>query len=159
MSAARSVRDGRHRARIAALQLLYLRDVGGGGADEVDAAIERFWAENSASPERRRLAMSLFDGTSAALDRIDPLITEAAANWRLERMAVVDRLVLRMGTYELLEGSAPTAVVIDEAIELAKAFSGDDSAPFVNGVLDGVRRLLESAEPPRPPGTEEPLPR
>ncbi len=146
MSAARSVRDGRHRARIAALQLLYLREIGGGPADEVTAAVERFWAEHPASPERRRLAMSLFEGTTKALETIDPLITDAAANWRLERMAVVDRLVLRMGTYELLEGDAPPAVVIDEAIELAKAFSGEESAPFVNGVLDGIRRRLEPAE-------------
>ena len=94
--------------------------------------------------------MAIFEGTSAALERIDPLITDAAANWRLERMAVVDRLVLRMGTYELLEGEAPPAVVIDEAIELAKAFSGDESAAFVNGVLDGVRRLLVSDEAPHP---------
>ena len=133
MSAARSVRDGRHRARVAALQLLYLQEVGGGSAAEVGAAVERFWGEHAARPTR-----------------IDPLITDAAANWRLERMAVVDRLVLRMGTYELLEGEAPPAVVIDEAIELAKAFSGDESAPFVNGVLDGVRRLLVSDEAPHP---------
>jgi len=150
VSAARSVRDGRHRARVAALQLLYLQEVGGGSAAEVGAAVERFWVEHAASPTRRRLAMAIFNGTSAALERIDPLITDAAANWRLERMAVVDRLVLRMGTYELLEGEAPPAVVIDEAIELAKAFSGDESAPFVNGVLDGVRRLLESDEASHP---------
>ena len=77
-----------------------------------------------------------------ALDSCTPLLETAADNWRLSRMAVVDRTVLRLGVYELLAAVAPPAVVIDEAIELARTFSGEEAARFVNGVLDGVRRTL-----------------
>lgn len=170
MSAARSVRESRHQARVAALQLLYQRELGGTDDADQTAAVDSYWAEYPASDERRELATGLFRGTVEALDRIDRLIAGAAANWRLSRMAVVDRLVLRLGTYELLQGQTPPAVVLDEAIELAKAFSGDQSAGFVNGVLDRVKRELEaptaetpdegseasdavSAPPPRPDST------
>ena len=78
-----------------------------------------------------------------ALVEIDALLETAADNWRLSRMAVVDRTVLRLGAYELLAGAAPPAVVIDEAIELARTFSGEEAARFVNGVLDGVKRALD----------------
>lgn len=143
MSAARSTRDGRHRARVAALQLLYLREVGGGSAAEVADAVARYWGEHPAPPERRRRATALFEGTVEAQARIDPLIEEAAEHWRLSRMAVVDRLAIRMGVFELLRGETPPAVVLDEAIELVKAFGGDQSVRFVNGVLDAVRRRLD----------------
>ena len=82
---------------------------------------------------------------------IDPLIEAAADNWRLSRMAVVDRTVLRLGVYELVTARTPPAVVIDEAIELAKTFSGEQSARFVNGVLDAVNHTLEErSDRPRP---------
>jgi N utilization substance protein B len=95
-------------------------------------------------PERMRaFAERLAEGTLGALGRIDPLIETHSANWRLERMPVVDRLILRLAVYELLEpGDAEAAVVIDEAVELAKRFSTPDAGKFVNGVLDAIRRSI-----------------
>ena len=91
----------------------------------------------------RAFAERLAEGTLGALGRIDPLIETHSANWRLERMPVVDRLILRLAVYELLEpGDAEAAVVIDEAVELAKRFSTPDAGKFVNGVLDAIRRSI-----------------
>jgi len=144
LSAVGSRRNERHGGRVAALQLLYQREVGGVVGADLDAALERYWEEHPAPASRRAFAASLLRGTIADLERVDPLIQAAAENWRLSRMAVVDRVVLRLGVYELLVGDAPPAVVIDEAIELAKAFSGEQSASFVNGVLDGVKCALDN---------------
>ena len=95
------------------------------------------------APDRERdaWAIELVRGTARELHRIDPLITQHATNWRIERMAVVDRVILRLGVYELLcTPDTPPAVVIDEAVELARTFSADQAVPFVNGVLDAVHR-------------------
>ena len=93
-------------------------------------------------------AVALVKGTWDAREAIDAYIADAAQNWRLERIAIVDRLVLRLGIYELLTPAAtPPRVAIDEAIELARRYSGDEAARFVNGVLDGVfRRLKEEGK-------------
>ena len=92
------------------------------------------------------------------LHRIDPLITQHATNWRIERMAVVDRVILRLGVYELLcTPDTPPAVVIDEAVELARTFSADQAVPFVNGVLDAVHRALaDRAAPAADAGAADP---
>tara|TARA_B100002003_G_scaffold243442_1_gene267902 strand:+ start:8668 stop:9129 length:462 start_codon:yes stop_codon:yes gene_type:complete len=151
VSAARSVRDDRHRGRVAALQLLYQREVGGAVGTELDEAVDRYWVEHPAPEARQLFATGLLQGAIEARDRIDPLIESAADNWRLSRMAVVDRTILRLAVYELLAAVTPPAVVIDEALELAKTFSGDQSARFVNGVLDAVKRTLEEgADTPKP---------
>ena len=79
-----------------------------------------------------------------ALPEIDAIITAHAQNWRIERMVVIDRIVLRLAIYELLaEPETPARVVINEAIELARTYSGDEAVPFVNGVLDSVRKELK----------------
>jgi N utilization substance protein B len=107
-----------------------------------------YWAvgadEPISPPERvKAFAERLLDGTHASLARIDTLIETHSANWRLERMPVVDRLVLRLAVYELLEPEGTdAAVIIDEALELAKTFSTPDAAKFVNGVLDAIRKAL-----------------
>ena len=141
----------RHRAREVALRVLYQWELGGGTAAE---ALRTYWTidfedEDRPSPGVEPFIRSLVIGTADALDRIDPLIAAAAEHWRLERMAVIDRLVLRMAVYELRSGDSPAAVVINEAIELVRAYSGDDAVGFVNGVLDAVRRGLAtgSAQP------------
>lgn len=137
---------GRHRARELALQWLYQWEIG--GLDLADV----FEGERQVElrqPDRARdaWAESLVRGTAMQVDRIDPLIAAHANNWRLERLAVVDRVILRLATYELLAmPETPPAVVIDEALELARTFSADGAVPFVNGVLDAIRRSL--AEPP-----------
>jgi N utilization substance protein B len=109
---------------------------------------QTFWplAEGSESQaeDRRVFAMRLADGVAASIDALDPMIAEAAEHWRLERLNVLDRLILRLAVYELLhESETPAKVVINEALELARTFSGDDAVRFVNGVLDAVRRKLQ----------------
>jgi N utilization substance protein B len=143
---------GRHRARELALQWLYQWEVG--GLDLADV-FERQRQVELRPPDRARdrWAENLVRGTAMAMARIDPLITAHANNWRLERLAVVDRLILRLATYELLTmPETPPAVVIDEALELARTFSADAAVPFVNGVLDAIRREL--AQPKGSDGDE-----
>ena len=87
--------------------------------------------------------MLLATGVAAHAARIDPLIAEAAEHWRVERMNVMDRLILRLGVYEFLyEAETPAKVVINEALELGRTFSADESVRFINGILDAVRRTL-----------------
>jgi N utilization substance protein B len=117
-----------------------------------------FWAvgedEPVEPPERVRVfAERLVEGTLGAMDRIDQLIEAHSANWRLARMPVIDRIVLRLGVYELLEpGDADAAVIIDEALELTKRFSTPEAVKFVNGVLDAIRRALAEGERNQPSG-------
>jgi N utilization substance protein B len=134
----------RSRAREVALQLLFWRDHNPGAARP---AVERFVRERLRDPAVEPYCLELFDGVSAQQGEIDARLTEAADNWRLVRMAAVDRNVLRMGTFELLfRAETPPAVVINEAVELARRYGSKDSTAFVNGVLDKVHRL-RSGEP------------
>ena len=134
----------RHRAREAAVQMLYQWEVGQCDIDEVRRT---FWDANlpgaeSASETVRTFADQLVHETVANLDKIDPLIAETAEHWRPSRMAALDRLILRLAIGEFLHGETPRNVVINEALELAKTFSGDDSAKFINGILDAVKKKL-----------------
>jgi transcription antitermination protein NusB len=136
---------GRHRAREAALQMLYQSEVGRASAYE---AIVSYWPAHDSDAEvsepQRDFANGLVRGTLSRLQEIDGLLARHAQNWRVERMAVLDRLVLRLATYELLaDPEVPPRVVINEALELARAYSGEEAVPFVNGVLDAVRRELK----------------
>lgn len=132
----------RHQARDAALQILYFAEVGKTGPVE---AIEAFFAEHGpdASEDLRAFAREIVIGTTAGMLDLDLLIQRHSEHWRLERLAVIDRLILRIGAWELQQPDSPPAVVIDEAIELARRFSSDDSVRFVNGVLDGIRKALD----------------
>src|SRR5258706_8378389 len=140
-------KDRRHRAREAALQVLYEWDVGRG---DVDRASETFftwqWPDKEpASAAIREFASTLARDTVARLDVIDPLIAETAERWRPERMAVLDRLILRMAVCELLrDPETPGAVVINEALELARTFSTEESVKFINGMLDAIRKKIEA---------------
>jgi len=135
-------------AREAAIQMLYSWEMAGSDLPEAIAGVQSLQLRPPV-PERDALAVALARGTAVALARIDPLIAEAAKNWRLERLAVLDRLVLRLATYELLERrDVPPAAVINEALELARAFSGPDAVRFVNGVLDAIRKRLDEERPP-----------
>ncbi|HKV99533.1 MAG TPA: transcription antitermination factor NusB [Vicinamibacterales bacterium] len=130
----------RHRAREAALQILYFWEVGRASPDEALAA---FWAEHEPeAPEPlRAFAADLVHGTIAEVGALDAVVAAHSANWRLDRLAVIDRMILRMAVWEMRhEQDTPAAVVIDEAIELARTFSTDDSVRFVNGVLDAIRK-------------------
>ena len=134
--------------RVAALQMLYQWEIGRLTIPEV---AQTFWriGEFEAPPTERaqQRAHALTAGTVEHLAVIDPVLEDASTNWRLERMPVIDRLILRMGIYELMfEPSTPPAVVIDEALELTRRFSTDDAVPFVNGVLDAVKGRVERGE-------------
>jgi N utilization substance protein B len=138
-------KDRRHRAREAALQILYQSEVG--GTDAVSAAETYFalqWPDKDPPPDAlRQFASTLAVDTVARLDTIDPLIAETAERWRPERMAVLDRLILRMAICELMRDlDTPPAVVIDEALELARTFSTEESVKFINGMLDAIRKKV-----------------
>lgn len=133
----------RHEARAAALQALYLWEIGRVGPDE---ALETYFREHQteAGDASRAFTERLVHGTASAIAAIDPIIEQHSQHWRLERLAVIDRLILRMAIWELQnESETPPAVVLNEAIELARTFGTDDSVRFVNGVLDAVRKSLE----------------
>ena len=128
----------RSRAREVALQLLFQRDL---NAHIDRAAIERFVRERLRDASLVPFCLSLYDGVLANQADIDRRLTEAAENWRLTRMAAVDRNVLRLGACELLHmPETPPHVALDEAIELARRYGSADSPAFVNGVLDRLRQ-------------------
>jgi len=133
----------RRRSREYALQVLYQLDQTGASVAEV---LEQFWSTRAAPPEVRAFCERLVRGVGAHRAELDARIAGAASNWRVERMALVDVNVLRLAVYELLhETETPPAVAIDEAVEVAKKFGSEQSARFVNGVLDAVRRGAASS--------------
>ncbi len=137
--------ETRHRARELALQWLYQWEVGGLDLDDVFQA-DRQVELRPADEARDRRAEALVRGTAAQLAEIDPLIAEQAHGWRIERMPIVDRLIVRLAVYELRsEPETPHAVIINEALELAHTFSTDEAVKFINGVLDGIRKQVRPA--------------
>jgi N utilization substance protein B len=126
--------------------MLYQWEVGGSDLGDVLATYPSV-GTRTLDEEARRMAERLVRGTAVNLGRIDPLITRHAEHWRIERMPIVDRTILRLGIYELLEADAPRAVVIDEALELARAYGTGPSVKFINGVLDAVARSLARPAP------------
>src|SRR5579862_3393198 len=132
----------RRKSREIALQMLFQSDMGKQDADQVRRT---FWAENNtASDEVRGFADDLFRVATDRVTEIDGLIEKHAEHWRMERMAAVDRNLLRAAVAELLGyKDTPRAVVINEALEIARKFSSPESVQFVNGVLDSVGKELE----------------
>ena len=131
--------SSRRRSRQRALQILFLWDA---RRQPVDEAINSYydsiyWEER---PERDPFVRSLVEGTIGHLAEVDEQIARHAEHWRMERMPAVDRNILRMAVYEMTQGDTPAAVTIDEALELARKFSGEESVQFVNGVLDAIKR-------------------
>lgn len=134
----------RTKARELALQMLFQFDV---GKHSVDHVISTFLEPRHLDPETEKFAQGLFEGAANSVESLDQLIRERATNWRLDRMAAIDRNILRLAVYELTHyPENPPAVVINESLELARRFSQDGSVEFVNGVLDAVRKNL-----PAPP--------
>jgi len=133
----------RHRWREAALQLLYQWEIGRLDRAGLDDASELYWEVHPGPEGSRAFARTLVIGTTEHVEEIDPLLEASTENWRLSRLAVVDRLIMRMAVYELVYSDTPPAVVIDEALELARTYGGEQTVPFVNGVLDNVFRTLE----------------
>jgi transcription antitermination protein NusB len=138
----------RRKAREHALQILFLLDI---RKEKPSAAVlKHFWAEYKPDEEVKDFAEEIVKGTYKHLLKINKLIHQCAKNWSLDRMAVVDRNVLRMAIYEILYRiDIPTSVTINEAIEIAKKFGTDESGAFVNGILDRVARLTGKLEESR----------
>ena len=140
----------RHRSRQRALQILYQLDL---NQQQVYNAIDNFYEslytseseeEAPKTPDRDPFMEILVKGSIDNHKAIDDQITRHSEHWRLERMNVMDRLILRLATYEFLhEADTPGKVIINEALELARTFSGDDAVRFINGILDAIRKKLE----------------
>lgn len=133
----------RRRARELALQLLYQFELTDAAPEEMQSEFEEW---RNASENVREFADTLLRGTLARLGEIDEELGHQTTHWRLERLAAVDRNILRLAMYELIyEADTPHAVVIDEAIEIAKKYGAKDSGRFVNGVLDGFVKRRAAA--------------
>jgi N utilization substance protein B len=117
------------------------------GKSEATESIASYWpardADDQLNESSREFANELVRGAVERRQEIDGMLAAHTKNWRVERMAVIDRLVLRLGVYELLaEAETPSKVIINEALELARTYSGEEAVGFVNGVLDAVRKEL-----------------
>jgi transcription antitermination protein NusB len=130
----------RRKAREYALQILFQLDI---RKEKPSAAVlKHFWAEYEPDEEVKAFSEEIVKGTYKHIARINELLHQCAKNWSLDRMAVVDRNVLRMAVYEILYRiDIPTSVTINEAIEIAKKYGTDESGSFVNGILDRAARL------------------
>jgi transcription antitermination protein NusB len=104
----------------------------------------KFWRAAKAADATRTFANKLFEGASGEAAKLDEFIVKHADNWRFERLAAIDKAVLRLAIHELRTGETPYKVVLNEAVELAKKFSSEDSGAFVNGVLDAVHKSLQN---------------
>lgn len=130
----------RRQAREIALQALYLVDVAGSAPAEAFASINRGFPDED--EKTLDFARRMLDGAVSRQGELDAHISATAANWSLKRMAAVDRNILRLAAYELAcEGETPVGVVIDEAIEIARKYSTEDSTKFINGILDKLKVL------------------
>jgi N utilization substance protein B len=136
----------RRNARESALQILYQVEFDG---SEVERKIDLFWRNKRAPEETKEYSRWLVKSVLSHQDEVDDAIQSVAEHWRIGRMGLVDRNILRLAAVELLEAPqiAP-AVVINEAIEIAKKFSGPESATFVNGILDALRKKIQAIESP-----------
>lgn len=132
----------RRKARESTLQILFQLEF---DATDPEIIADSFWKNKKATKEIEEHSRRLVMGITSEQESIDRLIQSVSANWRISRMAVVDRNVLRIAVYELLheENIAP-AIVINEAIEIAKKYSSEEGATFVNGILDAVRKAIQN---------------
>ena len=149
----------RHLSRSVAMQSLYEWDFRGRKQEDLPAIIDRNVKEFAAGLEDTTFVSQLIDGVMKHLPELDKIIEQAAPQWPLDQIAIVDRNVLRLGLYELLFGNrdeVPPKVAINESIELAKSFGGDSSGKFVNGVLGTVyREIGEPGKDDAPPAKDK----
>ena len=135
--------SSRRKAREYALHLLFQHDLGNNKPAEI---LPLFWKLNAADETTKEFAEFLFKQALKKKKSIDELIRQHALHWRMDRMSAVDRNVLRIAVAEFLSTPTPKVVVIDEAIEIARKYSGDEATEFVNGVLDAIRAEVEQSE-------------
>ena len=137
----------RRKARECALQMLFAADVAETPSDEV---VRRYWSElGDADIEEtaREFATRLASGTLAHVESLDERIRSRAEHWRIPRMAIVDRNILRLAVYEFLYEPTPRTVAINEALEIARRFSTYEATQFINGILDAIKRDLDEQQP------------
>lgn len=135
----------RTEGRECALQILYQIDITG---DKPEDSIRIFWDNHEADEEVKSFATDLVMGTMQNISKIDELIIKYASNWEINRMARVDRNIMRLGTHELMyRGDIPPKVSINEAVELAKKFGDTESGKFVNGILDKINKTEKAYVP------------
>ncbi|HJX88999.1 MAG TPA: transcription antitermination factor NusB [Pyrinomonadaceae bacterium] len=147
----------RRKARECALQMLFAADVAEMPADDV---VRMYWAELGESEldeTARAFSTRLASGTLANLELLDERIRSRAEHWRISRMAVVDRNILRLAVYEFLHEPTPRTVAINEALEIARRFSTYEATQFINGILDAIKRDLDEQQPQKyvEPETED----
>jgi N utilization substance protein B len=127
----------RRRSREYALQILFQLELTGGELN--DEVFREFWEGNAEDRDVKEFTSDIVKNTLGNIKTIDEIIKKTAENWSIDRMAVIDRNILRAATYELFyRTDIPPSVVINEAIEIAKKYSTEDSAPFINGILDKI---------------------
>lgn len=129
----------RRKSREYALQMLFQWEM---GKQEPAHIEEKFWRSARAQTSTREFANQLFENAAARAEELDKIISSHAEHWRIERMAAIDRAILRLAIAELRARGTPAKVVLNEAIELAKTFSSEEAAPFINGILDAVVKTL-----------------
>ena len=133
----------RRKSREYALQMLFQWDMG----KQEPAKIENgFWKNAKAQESTRKFANELFESAAARTEELDPIISQHAQNWRIERMAAIDRAILRLALAEMRTTSTPAKVVINEAVELAKKFSSEDASAFINGILDAAAKSFSEKQ-------------
>jgi transcription antitermination protein NusB len=135
----------RHKSRERSLQVLYQWDLLG---HSIDTSIQSYYEclsspEEARSPSADPFMSELVRGVVGRVTEIDSSIARHSEHWRIERMPAVDRNILRLAIFEMISGISPAAIAIDEALQLAKRYSGDESIPFINGVLDAIRKERE----------------
>jgi len=148
----------RRKARECALQMLFAADIGGG--EHADALVRDYWeqlGEPDVDEGAREFATRLASGALSHLSELDERIRSRAEHWRISRMAVVDRNILRLAVYEFLYEPTPRTVAINEALEIARRFSTYEATQFINGILDAIKRDLDEQQPQKnvQPETEE----
>jgi N utilization substance protein B len=127
----------RSKAREFAMQMLFQWEMSQQDPAKLEA---KFWLNAKAADVTRTFANQLFEGAAKDAAALDQLIVSHAQNWKLERVAAIDRAILRLAMYELRAGETPPKVVLNEAVEMAKKFSSEESGAFVNGILDAFRK-------------------
>ena len=135
----------RRKSREFALQMLFQWEM---GKQDPSTLEDVFWKNVRAQKSTRDFANQLFESAAARIEELDPMISTHAQNWRIERMAAIDRAILRLALAEMRTTSTPAKVVINEAVELAKKFSSEEASPFINGILDAAAKsFTEKAQP------------
>jgi transcription antitermination protein NusB len=142
----------RRKSREYALQMLFQWDMGKQEPAKIEAG---FWKNAKAQESTRKFANELFENAAARTAELDPIISQHAQNWRIERMAAIDRAILRLALCEIRNTSTPSKVIINEALELAKKFSTEEASPFINGVLDAATKSATEKAPAVPPSAPE----